>query len=306
MASMVWGRSWGVKFPIQTVSGVCQLRIRSSADRESTLFRRLWRLRGLRASLSMNSECCVDMAKGRVLRLARIFRRSQASAFSGERGLYESGAGKTYEAGSLRIGVSTQAASSPPARRKTSVRDVLAFLHARGQIGFPPSMNADAKLGFPRTVYQSAMVARNSREARELALIRLARATSRSHPAPEADSAQREQVGYCPCCTRATHVAVPPTYSFGRGPLAEMARVGIAESSRTMVSKTFSCLPFRAGLSATLEDMGLGGSGLGYTSPVALCAHDSHRRPPACAWRRADSDSRTGATGICHGIVAWT
>ena len=36
---------------------------------------------------------------------------------------------------------------TPPAPRKTSLRELLNFLHAQAQIGFPPTMDAEASPG---------------------------------------------------------------------------------------------------------------------------------------------------------------
>ena len=58
--------------------------------------------------------------------------------------------------------------------------------------------------------YRSAHVAMNLFEAEELAVVRSVGTTSRSHVALRADLPRGARVGYCPCCTSATHVAIPP------------------------------------------------------------------------------------------------
>ena len=45
--------------------------------------------------------------------------------------------------------------------------------------------------------------------------MRLGGTTSRGHSGTKAGLAQRAKVGYCPCFTRATHVAIPPSYKLG-------------------------------------------------------------------------------------------
>ena len=99
--------------------------------------------------------------------------------------------------------------------RKTSVRALLAYLQAQGQIGVPPGMSTNASLGFLRMAYQSAIAAMSKREAEIFALIRLEGAAPRPHTAPMTDISRRAKAGFCPCCTQATNVTSPPAYSMG-------------------------------------------------------------------------------------------
>ena len=46
-------------------------------------------------------------------------------------------------------------------------------------------------------------------------------AVPRAHSAQRADLARRAKVGYCLCCTVATHVALPPTHALGKFNLLE-------------------------------------------------------------------------------------
>lgn len=102
---------------------------------------------------------------------------------------------------------------TPPARRKAKIREMSTLLHAPGHVGLPPTMNADAASGSSRMAYQSASVAMNLCESEKFALVRLAGATSRAHSANRTEIAQRARAGCCPCCSRATHVALPPAYA---------------------------------------------------------------------------------------------
>ena len=105
--------------------------------------------------------------------------------------------------------------STPPAMRKTTVRETSTCLHAPGQVGFPPTMNADASAGFPRMAYQSATVAMDLCESEKFALVRLVGNTYRAHSANKTDIVQGAKVGYRPCCTHPSHVVLPPTYALG-------------------------------------------------------------------------------------------
>ena len=58
--------------------------------------------------------------------------------------------------------------------------------------------------------YLSSQVALNVCEAEKFALACLAGTAYRAHSAACADLAQRAKVSHCPCCTLATHVALPP------------------------------------------------------------------------------------------------
>ena len=55
----------------------------------------------------------------------------------------------------------------------------------------------------------------NSSGAEAFALVRLAESLFHVHPAPRVDLARRAKVASCPCCTMATHSALPPTYAPG-------------------------------------------------------------------------------------------
>ena len=72
-----------------------------------------------------------------------------------------------------------------------------------------------ASIGPSRMGYHGAEVALKPRVAAKFTLVRLLGTTSRAHSANKPDAEPRAKDGYCPCCTRATHVAIPPTHSLG-------------------------------------------------------------------------------------------
>ena len=103
----------------------------------------------------------------------------------------------------------------PPALRKSSSREVLRLLRANGQFGFPPSTQTDTCLRFRRMGRQSSEVAINHCDAPWRILFRLEGLIARGHDASEQNWAQETKVGYCPCCTRAPYIALPPAYTVG-------------------------------------------------------------------------------------------
>ena len=110
----------------------------------------------------------------------------------------------------------------PPAPRKFSSRGISGFLRARGQIGFPASMHADACLGYSATGYQSWGVAYNVLEARKFDLIRPAGPASQGRNA-KGILTQKAKAGFCPCCVQATRIANATSIQSGEySPLKEL------------------------------------------------------------------------------------
>ena len=66
------------------------------------------------------------------------------------------------------------AKNTPTAMRETTVRGLLTFFRAPGQVGCPPTMKIAALLGFSRRALRSAHVAMNLCEPEKFALVRLA------------------------------------------------------------------------------------------------------------------------------------
>ena len=119
------------------------------------------------------------------------------------------------DAGGSRCQEAYSVFATPPGVRKTSARELIAFLHADGQMGFPPTFSTDASLGYLVTAYQSSEILFGHFGGDKFLLVRLEGTTSRGHSGSKAGLAQQAKVGYCPCCTVAAHVAVPPAYEAG-------------------------------------------------------------------------------------------
>ena len=86
---------------------------------------------------------------------------------------------------------------------------------APGQVGFPPSMNTDARLGYSAMEYQISELAFTSCDAGRSASARLVGQASKSHETPKKSLAQRAKVGSCTCCVPPSHVAAPAAYATG-------------------------------------------------------------------------------------------
>ena len=112
----------------------------------------------------------------------------------------------------------------PPAARKVSPREIVQILGNPDQVGYPASMNTDACLGYSVMGYQSWDVVYDHCEAWKWTLVRLEGRLSKGRDAKAKDGiCQKAKVGYCPCCTRATHVAIPQSYAIGAmDPLKQM------------------------------------------------------------------------------------
>ena len=94
------------------------------------------------------------------------------------------------------------------------------------QIGFPASMNADARFGYSVMGYQSWDVVCDHCDAWKTTLVRLDGRLSKGRDAKaEGNLCQKAEVEKRHCCTCATHVAVPPAYARGE-PDPPLGRVG--------------------------------------------------------------------------------
>ena len=110
------------------------------------------------------------------------------------------------------IGDISSATQTPPGMRKANFREALSLLQAPRQVGIPATLNTDANLGFAFYAYQSASVALPSGETHRRILLRVEGKASRGG---SGQGLQRAKVGYCPCCSIVTHIAVPPSYDAG-------------------------------------------------------------------------------------------
>ena len=112
----------------------------------------------------------------------------------------------------------------PPAAREVSPREITQVLGNPQQVGYPASMNADACSGCSVMGHQSWGAVYGHCGAWKSTLARSEGRLSRGFEAKAKDGlCQRAKVGYCPCCTQATHVAIPPAYTLGAlDPLKQM------------------------------------------------------------------------------------
>ena len=100
--------------------------------------------------------------------------------------------------------------------RETSLCELRVCLQAQGEIGFPPSVGADAALGFSRMADRGAVITMTMRDAGKFALARLEGSATNAQNASESGAGRRAEEGYGPCCTRARHVAASPMYQLGK------------------------------------------------------------------------------------------
>ena len=101
----------------------------------------------------------------------------------------------------------------PPVLRKIDWRELLDILKAPGQLGLPASTNTDGALGWAVYSYMSPEVLLTLGEGPKFILLRIEGYCTRGHSSN--DLMQKAKVGLCPCCARATHVLVPPSYAVG-------------------------------------------------------------------------------------------
>ena len=101
---------------------------------------------------------------------------------------------------------------TPPGMRKTNFREAIALLQASHQIGAPATQCTDANLGFAIYAYQSPSLVLPPGESHRHILMRVEGTASRGGSGPPL---QKAKVGYCPCCSTISHIAVPPSYAAG-------------------------------------------------------------------------------------------
>ena len=105
----------------------------------------------------------------------------------------------------------------PPALRKVNWRELLQILQASQQVGLPCSVNTDKSLGWPLYCYQSFEILMGTcLGARNILLRALGQRSKGSEAGKKEGVAQRAKCGFCPCCSRATHVLIPATYEQGQ------------------------------------------------------------------------------------------
>ena len=170
----------------------------------------------------------------------------------------------------------------PPDLRKSSPREILEILRARGQIGSPASMHTHACLGYSAMRNRTWGAPHRVLDARKFNLIRLVGPEAKGRDA-EGNLAQKAKVGFCPCCEQATHIAVPSSFLLGGYSLPERTGHAALGGRRLSGGKTIGssqlCLgQWRPSLR--------GGLGLGGQVPriqCSQCTHPIHLPGSACA-----------------------
>ena len=107
--------------------------------------------------------------------------------------------------------------NTPPGIRLSSAWETIPFLSSYQQVGTPPAAYTDAQLGNAVYSYQSGEVAFQCGAAKCI-LWRIIGKHSRAHQGEGGNPtkvAQKGKVGYCPCCTMVSHIAVPATFVMG-------------------------------------------------------------------------------------------
>ena len=86
-------------------------------------------------------------------------------------------------------------AGTPPALRKTSLRELRVSPQAQGQIGYPPTMGTHASQGYPCMARRSEVIAMPRCDVGKHMPARSGRPVRKAHSAPKIDLAQRSKVG---------------------------------------------------------------------------------------------------------------
>ena len=95
------------------------------------------------------------------------------------------------------------------------VRKLLTFLHAPCQVGFHPTMDTDASLGFSRIAHQSSAAAINVREAGKFALNRSVGTTFAPIGPHKPILRKGRKRASALAVTFSANVALPPTHALG-------------------------------------------------------------------------------------------
>ena len=107
--------------------------------------------------------------------------------------------------------------NTPPGIRLSSLRETLPFLASFQQVGIPAVAFTDAQLGNAVYAYQSGEILFNNLGADSHILWRIVGRHSRAYGAAgtKAGITQKAKVGFCPCCSWVSHVAIPGAYATG-------------------------------------------------------------------------------------------
>ena len=128
----------------------------------------------------------------------------------------------------------------PPVFRKINWRELVQILKAPFQLGLPSSTNADSKLGWAVYSYMAPEVLLGVCEGSQSLLLRIEGYCSRGHDSSPKEHAQRAKVGLCPCCTRATHVLVPPVYPVGKSDRKKQNSISLWQKHAPFATRNYS------------------------------------------------------------------
>ena len=107
--------------------------------------------------------------------------------------------------------------NTPPGVRLSSARETLPFLASFQQVGIPAVANTDAQLGNSVYAYQSGEILFGHLGADSHILWRIVGQHSRAYggAGTKTKLTQKAKVGFCPCCSWVSHVAIPGAYDIG-------------------------------------------------------------------------------------------
>ena len=108
-------------------------------------------------------------------------------------------------------------ANTPPGTRLSSLRETVPLLASLQQVGLPAVAASDAQLGHSVYTCQAGKVAIDMCGGANHVLWRVVgqRGRARGQTGNKTAAPQRAEVGFYPCCSTATHVAAPGSYSLG-------------------------------------------------------------------------------------------
>ena len=121
----------------------------------------------------------------------------------------------------------------PPALREVNYRELSRSELSRSrfwkrptEVGLSCPTNADASLGWTVYCYQIWDVLFPQCQGDQSVLLILEGCCSRGSDAPRQSTARRAKCGYCPCCSRITHVIAPASFATSKPDRRKLNRVG--------------------------------------------------------------------------------
>ena len=141
----------------------------------------------------------------------------------------------------------------PPVLRKIDWRELVQILRAPTQLGLPSSSNTDSKLGWAVYSYMAPEILLNVCEGNQYLLLRIEAYCTKGHESSTKELAQKAKVGLCPCCARATHVLVPPTYPVGKPDRKKRNLISLWQQSGPFATRSYSAAMY-VNANGTLPD----------------------------------------------------